>query len=290
MLFTVLNQRQDCPFSTNRKKHPTHCNGDRGEGSWVKGLLSVNHCVQSVTYWSPQSWFYFWWMVSRFIKCEVLSTLLQHHINLYINEEIQAFIHLSKHLTTNFTPLYLHLYLHRVNSIKRSGRHWATNSSIIWAAALCLITLCYSENSSHDRMWWHDRNNKLNDKSRWDFFCTLYFSATRNILLAIQTFKYQKSIQRPFLSQSPNRVGSGPLGPPLSFVVGLIPSGNFSRGSFSILDSSGSSNRPTGNFGFLRGCLAGSDLPPGLELELLRKGQRSDDSIKQTDTSSINTA
>lgn len=84
-------------------------------------------------------------------------------------------------------------------------------------------------------------------------------------------------MQRPFLSQSPKRVGSGPLGPPLSFVVGLIPSGNFSRGSLSILDSSGSSNRPTGNFGFLSACLAGSGLPPVLELVLLRELQRTGD-------------
>lgn len=57
-----------------------------------------------------------------------------------------------------------------------------------------------------------------------------------------------------------------------------------SRGSLSILDSSGSSNRPSGNFGFLSGCLAGSDLPPVLELVLLRELQSSNDSIKQTDT------
>lgn len=56
-----------------------------------------------------------------------------------------------------------------------------------------------------------------------------------------------------------------------------------SRGSLSILDSSGSSNRPSGNFGFLSGCLAGSDLPPVLELVLLRELQSSNDSIKQTD-------
>lgn len=57
-------------------------------------------------------------MVSRSRKYKVLSTLLQHHINLYIHEEIQAFTHLYKLVTTNFTPLYLHLYLQCVKSIK----------------------------------------------------------------------------------------------------------------------------------------------------------------------------
>lgn len=57
-------------------------------------------------------------MVSKFMKCKVLATLSQHHINLYIHEELQALIHLCKLLTTNFTPLYLHLYLRIVNSIK----------------------------------------------------------------------------------------------------------------------------------------------------------------------------
>lgn len=53
-----------------------------------------------------------------------------------------------------------------------------------------------------------------------------------------------------------------------------------SRGSLSILDSSGSSNRPTGNFGFLSACLAGSGLPPVLELVLLRELQSTDDPVK----------
>ncbi len=33
-------------------------------------------------------------------------------------------------------------------------------------------------------------------------------------------------MQRPFLSQSPYRVGSGPLGPPFSLVSGFTSSGN----------------------------------------------------------------
>lgn len=57
-------------------------------------------------------------MVSRFMKCKVLSTHLQHHINLYIHEETETLIHLNKLLTTNFTPLYLHLHFHSVTSIK----------------------------------------------------------------------------------------------------------------------------------------------------------------------------
>lgn len=46
----------------------------------------------------------------------------------------------------------------------------------------------------------------------------------------------QKSMQIPFLSQSPKRVGSGPFGPPVSFTlapgeaVGLLPR-SLSRGS-----------------------------------------------------------
>lgn len=100
-----------------QEKTPNPLQQGQREGSWIKGLSPGNHCVKSVNYWS-QSWFYFWWMVFRFMKCKVLPTLLHHHINLYIHEEIQALIPLNKLLTTNFTPLYLHLYLHRVNSIK----------------------------------------------------------------------------------------------------------------------------------------------------------------------------
>ena len=33
----------------------------------------------------------------------------------------------------------------------------------------------------------------------------------------------QKSMQRPLRSQSPNRVGSGPVGPPISFGAGAAP-------------------------------------------------------------------
>lgn len=105
--------RQCPPYKQEKTLNPL-----QREGSWVKGLLPGNHCVKSVTYWFPQSWFYFWWMVSRFTKCKVLSTLLQHHINLYIHEEIQTLTHLNKLLTTNSIPIYLHLYLHSVNSIK----------------------------------------------------------------------------------------------------------------------------------------------------------------------------
>ena len=39
----------------------------------------------------------------------------------------------------------------------------------------------------------------------------------------------QKSVQRPFCSQSPNRVGSGPAGPPISFSAGGL--GGVGRGS-----------------------------------------------------------
>lgn len=109
-------KRLSLPYKQEKTPNPLHW-GQR-EGSWIKGLLPGNHCVKSVTYWSPQSWFFFWWIVSRFMKCKVLPTLLQYHINLYIHEEIQALIHLNKLPTTNFTPLYLHLYLHSVNSKK----------------------------------------------------------------------------------------------------------------------------------------------------------------------------
>lgn len=78
-------------------------------------------------------------------------------------------------------------------------------------------------------------------------------------------------MQRPFRSQSPNRVGSGPRGPPFSLVTGLTSSGNFVSGSFSKWASSGASKRPSGNFGFLRDCLIGSDFPPCEELVFLKE-------------------
>jgi len=71
----------------------------------------------------------------------------------------------------------------------------------------------------------------------------------------------QKSVTRPFLSQSPYRVGSGPRGPPISPVTGFVSLGNLSRGSFSrpevagSLSSDGSSressNLPAGVVPFL---------------------------------------
>lgn len=73
--------------------------------------------------------------------------------------------------------------------------------------------------------------------------------------------RFQKSVTRPFLSQSPYRVGSGPRGPPISPVTGFLSSGNLSRGSCStvMLTTSsvssscrGSSNFPAGVFPFLR--------------------------------------
>ena len=48
----------------------------------------------------------------------------------------------------------------------------------------------------------------------------------------------------PFRSQSPYRVGSGPLGPSISPVLGFISLGNLSRGSFSA-SGCGSNLRPT---------------------------------------------
>lgn len=107
--------RLSLPYKQEKTSNPLQ-QGQR-KGSWIKGVLPGNHCVKSVTCWS-QSWFCLWWMVSRFMKRKVLSTLLQNHINLYIREEIQTLIHLNKLLTTNFTPLYLHLYFHSVTSSK----------------------------------------------------------------------------------------------------------------------------------------------------------------------------
>lgn len=43
----------------------------------------------------------------------------------------------------------------------------------------------------------------------------------------------QKSLTRPFLSQSPYLVGSGPVGPPISPLAGFVPSGKRANGSSS---------------------------------------------------------
>lgn len=58
----------------------------------------------------------------------------------------------------------------------------------------------------------------------------------------------QKSVTLPFLSQSPYLVGSGPRGPPISPVFGLVLFGHSLSGSFSwygCFPTSNSSNFPT---------------------------------------------
>lgn len=163
--------RVKVPLSYKKEETPNSLQWGQRKGSGINGLLPENHCMKSVTYWSPQSWFYFWWMMSRITKCKVFSTLLQHYINLYIHEEIKALTHLNKLLTTQFHTCIYTCTVQAVLNIRQTLSH---HSSIIWAAALCLITL-HSENSSHDRKQWHDKNDKLHDKSRWDFFLYIIF-------------------------------------------------------------------------------------------------------------------
>ena len=60
----------------------------------------------------------------------------------------------------------------------------------------------------------------------WSLFFCIHFPMTH-------TGTAQKSVTRPFLSQSPYLVGSGPRGPPISPVIGLTSLGKRSRGSCS---------------------------------------------------------